>query len=140
MILNWIHFEIWSWNTNIKYLSSIIFLFPLMPFSPHNLPKSVCNFSFHSFVLQRTLHLKIFYWYDALFSCQPGFLSLSALFNSFAFLNCLWVYVYENLISLKLPFKQEFLWFLWSMTLYIHGQSEKCLHCFLSHKRILVLE
>lgn len=124
MILNWIHFEIWSWNTNMEYLSSIIFLYPLIPFSPHNSPKSVCNFSFHSFILQRTLHLKIFYWYDALFSCQPGFLSLSALFNSFAFLNCL--YVYENLISLKLPFKQESLislvydivytWSVWKMS------------------------
>lgn len=110
----------------MKYLNSIVFLFLLIIFSPNNLPKSVCSFPFHFFILQRTLHLKIFYSYDVLFSCQPGFLSLSALFNSFAFLSYSEFYVFENLISLKLRFKQGSLMSLVYESVYISSIWKMC--------------
>lgn len=140
LVSSWIYFEIWSWNRSLKYLSSIIFLFPLIPFSPNNLPKSWCNFPFCFFILQRTLHMKIFYSYNVLFSCRPGFLSLSALLSSYAFLN------YSVSLHMKTWSPQSChlnrdLWFLWSMRVCIYmANLKKCLHSFLSHKCVLVLE
>lgn len=94
-------FEICSWNRNIKYLSTISFLFPLIPFS----------------LLQRTLHLKIFYSYNVLFSCQPGFLSLSALLSSFAFLNSSESLHMKTWCPQNCHLNRD-LWFLWSARVY----------------------
>lgn len=81
--LFWIFFLEWKHEIFEQHCTS----FPLIPFSPNNWPKSGCSSPLHFFILQRTLRLKIFYSYDVLFSCQPGFLSLSALLNSSAVLN-----------------------------------------------------